>query len=433
MEQVHQSRHQEAAWRQPPDGAEGALAGLTVLDLGSALGNYCTKLFADLGANVILVEPVDGTQSRTMTPHLGSHEDQDSSLYFQYNNTNKRSIALDLDTAEGVVVFRQLVASASLIVESDAPGAMEARGLGYATLKAINPGIVLTSITPFGQTGPYAGWKGEDIVAMALGGMMSLGGYFDSAPIVPFGYQGIAAANLFAAVASMAAIYEAEASGEGQHIDVSMQECIVMGMENAVQFFDLEGTVRKRSAGQQREAGSGVFRCKDGFIYLMAAGVGANRFWGHTVEWLAEEGIEGVEALRDPRWDNRDYLSTAEAKDTFARVFSGFALRHTKAELYQRGQARRIPIAPVCTTADILASRQLREREFFVPVAPDMFPGTALQAGGQFPGAPYKFGATPWSLKRLAPTLGQHTREILSGLCIAASAQLELFKSGVVQ
>ncbi|UBM08482.1 CaiB/BaiF CoA transferase family protein [Cupriavidus metallidurans] len=413
--------------------ADAALTGVTVLDLGGAFGNYCAKLFADLGADVILVEPVGGTPSRAMAPHLAGRTDKDSSLYFQYNNTNKRSIALDLDTEAGAQVFRQLVASANLVVESGAPGVMAARGLGYAALREINPGIVVTSITPFGQAGPYADWKGEDIVGMALGGMMSLGGYFDSEPIVPFGYQGIAAANLFAAVASMAAIYEAEVSGEGQHVDVSMQECVVMGMENAVQFFDLEGTVRKRSGGQQREAGSGVFRCKDGYIYLMAAGVGANRFWGHTVAWLAEEGIEGVEALRDARWDDRDYLSTEEAKATFARVFTDFALRHTKAELYERGQALRIPIAPVCTTGDILVSPQLRERAFFVSVTPDAFPGAGLASWGLFPGAPYKHSETPWALTRLAPALGQHTGEILSSLGIDPAAQQTLIQSGVVQ
>lgn len=415
------------------DKSGAALAGIRVLDMGAALGNYCAKLFADLGADVILVEPAGGTRTRAMAPFLEGRSDADASLYFQYNNTNKRSIGLDLDTPRGKALFRQLVADADLLIESAVPGEMDALGLGYAMLRAWNPRLVMTSITPFGQTGPYAGWKGEDLVAMALGGMMSLGGYVDSPPMVPFGYQGIAAANLFAAVASLAALHEAEASGAGQHIDVSMQECIVMGMENAVQFFDLEGTIRGRTAGRQREAGSGVFRCKDGYIYLMAAGVGANRFWGNTVEWLAEEGIEGVEALRDERWSNRDYLSTKEAKETFARVFNGFALRYTKAELYQRGQARRIPIAPVSTPADVLDSEQLEARGFYLDVGPEGYGAGAFTTAGKFPGAPYQFSATPWRLERLAPQLGQHTAEILSGLGIAEAAQAELFDAGVVR
>lgn len=410
-----------------------ACAGVRVLDMGAALGNYCAKLFADLGAEVTLVEPVDGTRARAMAPHLEGRRDPESSLYFQYNNTNKRSIGLDLSTTRGQALFRQMVVETDLLIECAVPGEMAALGLGYATLREWNPRLVMTSITPFGQTGPYAGWKGEDLVAMALGGMMSLGGYVDSPPMVPFGYQGIAAANLFAAVASLAALHDAEASGEGQHIDVSMQECVVMGMENAVQFFDLEGTIRGRTAGRQREAGSGVFRCKDGYIYLMAAGVGANRFWGNTIEWLAEEGIEGVDALRDARWANRDYLSTQEAKDTFARVFNGFALRYTKAELYQRGQARRIPIAPVNTPADVLESVQLGERGFLLDVMPEEYGDAAFTSAGKFPGAPYQFSATPWQLHSLAPRLGQHTSEILSGLGIAEATQAELFAEGVVR
>lgn len=389
------------------------------------MGNYCGKLFADLGADVILVEPMEGTETRAMSPRIEGRTDAGASLYFQYHNTNKRSIALDLDCPDGAELFRSLVSRTDLLIESGAPGVMAARGLGYAALRELAPWLVMTSITPFGQEGPYAAWQGEDLIGMAMGGMMSLGGYYDDAPMAAFGYQGYSAANLFAAVASMAAVYEAESSGQGQHVDVSMQECVVMGMENAVQFFDLEGTIRKRNAGQQREAGSGVFRCKDGYIYMMAAGVGANRFWGNTVEWLAEEGIEGVEALRDARWSNRDYLSTPEAKQTFERVFSGFALRHTKAELYERGQARRIPIAPVRTTTDILGSEQLRDRGFFVPAA---------ESGpGEMPGAPYRLGATPWALRQLAPGLGEHTAEILDSLGVDSATQQALRLQGVVR
>lgn len=408
-----------------------SLAGIRVLDLSGALGNYCGKLFADLGADVILVEPLSGTATRAMEPRIDKRNDTDASLVFQYHNTNKRSIAIDLDRPEGCNLLRALAEGAHLLIENERPGAMEARGLGYAALRRIAPRLVMTSITPFGQDGPYAQWKAEDIVGLATGGMLCLGGYPDTAPMAAFGYQAFAAANLFAAVASMAAVYEAEASRSGQHVDVSMQECVVMGMENAVQFFDLEGTIRKRNAGQQRQAGTGVFACKDGYVYLMAGGVGANRFWGATVRWLIDEGVEGAEMLGDSCWTDQDFLATDEAKAIFTHVFSRFAMKETKRALYERGQARRIPIAPVNDTADILNSGQLRERGFFVPVA---LPGDGgEEVACQMPGAPYRLGATPWKLARRAPRLGEHTAEILAELGIGAQRQAELQQRGVVR
>jgi benzylsuccinate CoA-transferase BbsE subunit len=420
---VDKSRR-EAAGPQP-------LSGIVVLDLSGALGNYCGKLFADLGADVILVEPLDGTPARRMEPRVEGRSDAEASLQFQYNNTNKRSIAVDLDRPEGQEVLRSLAVGADLLIETERPGVMEARGLGYKALKELAPQLVMTSITPFGQTGPYAQWQAEDIIGLALGGMLYLGGYTDSPPMAAYGYQAYAAGNLFGAVASMAAVYDAEVSGAGQHVDVSMQESVVMGMETAIQFCDLEGTVRKRTAGQQRMAGAGVFECKDGYIFLLAGGSGANRFWTPTVQWLVDEGVEGVEALQERKWSDQDYLATAEAKAIFKGVFSPFAKSHNKLELYTKGQQRRIPIAPVSSTADIVQSKQLQERGFFV---------TTQAAGDEsgarplvMPGAPYKLSATPWSLRRPAPRLGEHTSEILSALGINEERQVKLREQGVVR
>lgn len=398
-----------------------------VLDLAGALGNYCGKLFADMGADVILVEPTAGAATRTMEPKIKGCSDAEASLVFQYQNTNKRSIVVDLDQPEGQKLLRSMVKGAHLLIESEHPSVMESRGLDYQTLREIAPQLVMASITPFGQSGPYAQWQGEDIVGLALGGMLYLGGYTDSPPIAAFGEQAYAATNLFASVAAMAAVYEAETSGSGQHIDVSMQECVVMGMENAVQFYDLEGSIRKRTAGQQRLAGTGVFECKDGYIYLMAGGIGGNRFWGITTQWLIDEGVEGAETLNAPCWIDQDFLATGEAKDTFMRIFSQFALSHTKSELHAKGRERRIPIAPICDTSDLEKSEQLKHREYFVCTeGPDK---TLLG----MPGAPYKLSATPWSMRHGAPQLGQHTQEILAALGIEEKCQIKLQQQGVVR
>lgn len=397
-----------------------ALEGVVVLDLAGALGNYCGKLFADLGADVMLVEPVVGAPTRRMEPSMAGRDDIESSLVFQYQNTNKRSIALDLDKPEAQEIFRALVKGANVLIESEQPAVMERRGLGYKALRKLAPGLVMCSITPFGQDGPYAEWLGSDLVGMALGGMLYLAGYKDTAPMVAFGEQAIGAANLFAAVATMAAVYDAEVSESGQHIDVSMQESVVMGMENAVQFYDLEGTIRKRNAGEQRLAGTGVFQCKDGYIYLMAGGVGGNRFWADTTQWLIEEGLERATELKESCWQDNEYLASAAAKTRFTEIFSQFALAHTKAQLQEKGRVRRIPIAPICDTSDLNKSPQRKHRGYFIDVTAS--DGSPIV----MPGAPYHMSRTPWAVRHGAPSLGQHTKEIIKGLGISGDQWLEL-------
>lgn len=404
-----------------------ALEGVVVLDLAGALGNYCSKLFADLGADVILVEPLAGAPTRSLVPKIKGRDDIESSLVFQYQNTNKRSIVLDLDTPEAQDVLRALIKNAHVLIESEQPGVMERRGLGYEVLRKIAPGLVMTSITPFGQDGPYADWLGSDLVGMAMGGMLYLAGYKDTAPMVAFGEQAIGAANLFAAVATMAAFYDAEVTGSGQHIDVSMQESIVMGMENAVQFYDLEGTIRKRNAGEQRLAGTGVFQCKDGYVYLMAGGVGGNRFWADTTQWLIDEGLERAEELKEPCWHDNDYLASASAKTRFTEIFSSFALAQTKAQMQEKGRVRRIPIAPICDTSDLNKSEQRKYRGYFIDVAAS--DGTSLG----MPGAPYRLSQTPWLVKCGAPRLGQHTKEILRSMGINSAQERALESKGCVR
>jgi benzylsuccinate CoA-transferase BbsE subunit len=304
---------------------------------------------------------------------------------------------------------------------------MARRRLDNATLSARNAAIIQVCITPFGQTGPYADYQAEDIVAMALGGMLSLAGYPDAAPLAAHGQLAYAAASLFGAVAGMSALLAAEQSGEGEFIDVSMQECVVMGLENAAQFYDLEGSVRKRYAGEQRQAGSGVYHCRDGMIYMLAGGVASNRFWRNSVDWLVGEGVPGAEELADPKWDDVDYLTTTEAKSRFAEIFRPFAATKTKAELYAVGQRRRIPICPIATPADILESRQLISREFFV-AAQHPLGGSPIM----MPGAPYKLSATPWRVQRPAPTLGQHTGEILSEIGFDLETREVLLREGAI-
>jgi len=408
----------------PPE--QGALAGLRVLDLSGPLGNYCGKLFAELGADVVLVEPPDGTALRHQPPYAGDQPGLESSLPFRYNNTSKRSLRLDLEHPDGQQVFRELAAGADLVIETDSPGRMAARGLGHGRLSRSNPALVTTSITPFGQTGPYADHEASDLVCLAMGGLLYLGGYADGPPVQAGQQQAYAAANLFGAVASMLALTAAETTREGQHVDVSVQESVVMGLENAAQFQDLEGHVRRRTGGRQWRAGAGVFPCADGYVYLLAGGIGGNRFWPNLIAWLDSEEVPRAAELRGDQWGEREFVEAEENRDLFAEVFLPFARQRTKADLYRDAQRWRVPLCPVSRPTDILRSAQLRHRDYFVSVdGPDGLPAV-------MPGAPYVLSGTPWRLQGRAPRLGEHSVEVLHELGCSAERVAELTRTGVI-
>jgi len=386
-----------------------ALVGITVLEIESPCTRYAGKMFADMGADVILIEPPEGCPTRREGPFIGDVEDPEGSLSFAYYHTSKRGAALDLLSPEGRDRFLALASRADLVLEGNKPGSLAKLGLDYVALHQRNSRLVVTSITPFGQTGPYAQFECEDLVALALGGFMCLTGYPDSPPMRAYGNQAYLAAGMYAAVASMLALVSAEDGEGGQHVDVSMQESVVMAMETAAQYFDLEGTVRKRIGATQRFAGSGVFPCKDGFVYMMAAGIGANKFWSYSLDWLSKEGVPGVERLYGEHWKEMEYVQGDEAKQIFSEVFGPWALQRTKAELYHQGQKHHVPLAPVNSPRDILASAQLAHRNYFVDVRHPL-----TETPIRMPGAPYRLSRTPWRISRPAPRLGQHNVELFA-------------------
>lgn len=405
-----------------------ALVGLRVLDLSGPMGNYCGKLFADMGADVILVEPPIGTRLRREPPFLDAIPGLERSLSFAYHNTSKRGITLNLDSFAGQDLFRKLAVTADVVIETEKPGVMRQREIGYDVLYEVRPGLVFTSITAFGQSGPYAQYEAEDLIGLALSGFLYLGGYPDAAPTRIYGNQAYLCASMYGAVATMFAVFDAESTGTGQHVDVSMQECMVNGLENAAQFYDLEGTIRKRYAGGQRIAGIGVYACKDGYIFLTAGGVGgANKFWERTLDWLSEEKMAGVERLKGDEWTRVDYLLSDEAKRIFSELFESWTKTRTKAYLFHEGQRRHVPIAPVNTPADLLESRQLKYRGHYVEVMHPLRDKPMLM-----PGAPYKLSETPWHIQRRAPCLGEHNAEVYGEIGIDCTELEMLYSGGVV-
>lgn len=405
-----------------------ALSGLNVIDLSQRYAHYCGKLFADLGAEVILIEkPRTGCVLRGEAPFIGDKQDPEFSIPFFYFNTSKRGVTLDLEQPEGRDLFKTLARQCDLVIEDGQPGALDALGLGYEALADIRPEIVMTRITPFGQTGPYANYAADDLTLLAMGGFLHMMGYPDAAPTQAYGNQAYAMGNIFGAVGSMMAVLGAQTSGSGQHVDISIQECVTMALENAAQFYDLEKRVRTRFAGSQRQAGTGIFECADGSVYIFAGGMAAIRFWGNLVQWMKDERVPSYEVLDKPEWSDMAFLNSDRAKDVFAEMFSVVARTKTKEELYREAQRRRVPLCAVSTMADVAQNRQLAYRGFFarVPHAPS----------GQevvMPGAPFQLSATPGQVSRPAPQLGQHNREIYSSIGVSEQKLAALAQAGVV-
>ncbi|MCZ6789915.1 MAG: CoA transferase, partial [Chloroflexi bacterium] len=225
---------------------ETALGRLRVIDLADEKGVYCTKLLADLGADVIKIEKPGGDATRQIGPFWHDEPGPEKSLYFAYHNSAKRGVTLDLEHPDGQRIFKKFIGGADILVETFAPGYLDGLGLGYTDIKKLNPALVMTSITPFGQTGPHSHYKGSDIVACAMGGLMYQTGEADGPPTIGPGWQAYNMASSFATIATLAALHYRRVSGNGDHVDVSVQESISSILESTVPVFVNEGRVVRR-------------------------------------------------------------------------------------------------------------------------------------------------------------------------------------------
>jgi benzylsuccinate CoA-transferase BbsE subunit len=337
------------------------------------------------------------------------------SLTFAYFNANKRSITLDLDTPDGAAAFRALAVDADVVIDgTGSPTLMDRRGLSREVLAANNARLVYTRITPFGSTGPYVDREATDIVLMAMGGLLSLGGYRDGPPVRAYGDQALLAAAQFASNGTLIAVLDAEATGSGHFVDVSAQQAGVMAHENAVQFYDLEKVVRRRNGGSPRQAGVGVYPCSDGHVYLLATGLGV--FWPQLVAWLEEERIDGASGLNDDKWQDNAFAASEEGKAEFSVIFDRLAMNRTKAELYEAAKRMRLPLCPINSPADLAASPQLEARNYFTEVE-----HTETGRTLRMPGVPYRFSAVPPMPLRPSPRLGEHTDDLLTGLDLSVA------------
>ena len=273
------------------------LDSLRVLDLTDHKGFFCGKILADLGADVIKIEKPGGDPARHLGPFYGNAPDPEKNLHWFAYNLNKRSITLDIETAEGKTLFKKLVQGAHFVIESYPAGYLDEMGLGYTALSAINPRIIVTSITPFGHTGPYKDYKGSDIVCMAMGGLAYITGNAEDSPLRVSFPQSYLLASAEAAAATMIAHYYRETTGQGQHVDVSIQASVAGKLANAIPTWELSHTVLKREGSYMFGRGAKLrmrllWPCKDGYVTfaLMGGKLGAKSN-EVVARWIVEEGM----------------------------------------------------------------------------------------------------------------------------------------------
>ncbi|MDO8674033.1 MAG: CoA transferase, partial [Dehalococcoidia bacterium] len=271
--------------------AGGLLSPYRILDLTDEKGVACGRVLADFGADVIKVERPGGDPSRNIGPFYHNIPDPEKSLFWFAYNANKRGITLDLETTAGRDLFKKLVETADAVVESFPPGYMESLGLGYGDLARINPGIILTSISPFGQTGPHKDFKGPDLITWGMGGMMYVSGDPDRPPIRISCPQSYPHGGTIAATGTMFALFHRGATGEGQHVDVSIQEQVVRTLMVVRQFWDVGGENLER-IGQYRGSQRLIWPCKDGYVnFTIHGGAGGLRSNQGLVDWLKSDGV----------------------------------------------------------------------------------------------------------------------------------------------
>jgi len=410
------------------------LGSFRVLDLTDQTGSICSKILADLGADVIKVEKPTGNQSRNLGPFYHDKVGTKTSLHWFAYELNKRGITLDIEKKDGQQLFFQMVSKADFIIESFPVGYMAELGLEFSALSKKNPRLIMTSISPFGQTGPYAHYKASDIVVMAMGGFMYITGNPDEPPLRVSIPQAFLLASAHAASATMVAHYYRQTSGIGQYIDVSAQQCVLAELSNAIPLWVLNQTVMKRAGSYMAGRWGDIkqrllWPCKDGFvIFYVIGGKAGARTNRSLFKWMDEEKA-APEYFRDFAWEELDMAQqTQEMQLLIEDPIGKFFMNHSKEELYVEGQKRDVIIGVVSSPEDLLNDPQLAARKFWLDIEhPEL--GDTIRYTGPF----IKASETPVTINRRAPLLGEHNLEIYEGeLGLSRKTICALKEAGVI-
>ena len=380
-----------------------------VLELDGPMSCFCGKVLADLGANVIKIEPPGGDPSRQFGPFYHEESDPDKSLFWFSYNTNKRGTTLDLKRTEGNPLFKKLASTADIVIESFPPGYLDSLGLGYPDLAAANPRLIMTSITSFGQDGPRRDWLGSDIVDVAAGGLMYMCGDPDRAPLRMGVSQAHCLAGSQAAVGTLLAHYSRLRTGKGHHVDVSVQEAVANSLTDAQMHWYVDKRVLTR--GARRLYGGRLVRtiwpCKDGYVaFHFQWGPTGKTSMASFISLLDRFGEAGE--LKEVKWETfTGYNLSQEQLEKFEAVALRFFTPKTKKVLYDAALKTRALLFPVSTAKDIVESPQLAARHYFEQVE-----HPSIGASITYPGAFFKSDSLTMSIRRPAPRLGEHNEEI---------------------
>ena len=403
--------------------ASKALLGVKILEFCTTVsGAYCAKLMADLGAEVIKIEPPGiGDGARRKPPFLKDEAHPEKSGLFMYINTSKFGITLDPEKPEGNKIFKQLVKNVDILIEDHQPGEMERMGLGYDALKQINPGLIMTAITPFGQTGPYKDYKAYQLNISQMSGqgylLPMIAPNLERPPVKVGGNSGNFDPGLVASIAVMAALFYKGKTGKGQYIGMSKMEALMSMQRVESVTFPNSGVNMSRAGMAQRRTPDGVMPCKDGYVVVVTP---------EEHQWKSFMKLIG-----DPPWAAEEWcqnrIQRVENVDRIKEPVLEWMKDHTKEEIFRKGQALSVPVAPMNTAKDVVESPQFNARNFFVETE-----HPAVGKIKKFPSSPYRFSKTPWEIGRPAPLLGEHNEDIYCGRLGYTIQDLKEFKESEI-
>lgn len=419
--------------------AQMLLSPYRVLDLTDQRGLLCGKILADLGADVIQIEPPGGSPARELGPFFHDEAEPEKSLFWWAYAANKRGITLDMESSSGKGLLLKLVKDADFVIESFSPEYLDGLGLGYSALAETNPSLVMVSISPFGKDGPFADYNAPDIVGTAMSGFMWLTGDSNRPPVrvsFPHFYlHGAAAGSTGAMLANAHRVL----TGEGQHVDVSCQQAVARTLAHAPQHWDVEGNILTRNGVYRQTAGDSLVRtswpCKDGFINYSPGGGGAGvaASTRALLAWMDDEDL-GDEFLESVDWEDLGYgQMRSEIMDKAVDPLIRFFATHTRAELVAGSVEKRILLFPVSTQEDILAHPQLEARGYFKELEHPELGITATYPGLFIKDRDRDTESQRMGIHRRPPLIGEHNREIYQGELAMSGGELsELSAGGVI-
>lgn len=371
----------------------GALAGVRIIDLTGRMAGYCGLLLANLGAEVVLVEPPGGDASRREGPFKGGSPDPEGSLSFAAIHANKRGVVLDIESEPDRRALRDLVRHADALVEDRPPGLLERLGLGYGELIQINPALVMTSVSGFGLSGPYRDFKAPNIVAFAMGGLMNLCGHPQRAPLVGPCNVAYRLGSVHAALGTLAGLWNRHGTGRGDHVEVSLQDVLVADpFLRIITRYSVTGEVPQRTGHSQATTVAETYRCKDGFVRIFC---NQPDHWRRLVQWLGNPP-----ELMDPELEN--VQKRHSLRPVLDRLIEARTVNYDARSFFEEFQGRRLAAAPINSPGAFLEDEQTRHRGYVVEV------DHSYLGRHRFPGDPYKFSESPWRIERAAPLLGEH-------------------------